>query len=94
MEYVHVVHRAIFPMAAMCTETKAFVFAAIFFFLRVRYHNHVTRSVLSQVAALTLEVNIVHARLGALNDFNYRMSEDDVRLSWRTMEYPTVRLYR
>lgn len=46
-----------------------------------------------QVASLILEVQRVHARLGTLSDFNYRMSEEDIRLSWRTMDYPTVRLF-
>lgn len=46
----------------------------------------------SQVAALMLEVQGIHARLATLSEFNYRMSEDDIRLSWRTMDYPTVRL--
>lgn len=45
-----------------------------------------------QVASLIVEVQRVHARLGTLSDFNYRMSEEDIRLSWRTMDYPTVRL--
>lgn len=39
-----------------------------------------------------MEVQRVHARLGTLSDFNYRMSEEDIRLSWKTMDYPTVRL--
>lgn len=92
---MHVVHRAVVPMAANVPRNEGICIRwCVFFFLRARYHNHVTRFVLSQVAALTLEVQIVHARLGALSEFNYRMSEDDVRLSWRTMEYPTVRLYR
>lgn len=39
-----------------------------------------------------LEVKGVHARLGTLSEFNYRMSEEDIRLSWRTMDYPTVRI--
>lgn len=45
-----------------------------------------------QVAALVSEVRRVHARLGTLGDFNYRMSEEDIRLSWKTMNYPSVRL--
>lgn len=45
-----------------------------------------------QVAALVLEVRRVHARLGTLGEFNYRMSEEDIRLSWKTMDYPSVRL--
>lgn len=45
----------------------------------------------TQVASLILEVQRVHARLGTLGDFNYRMSEEDIRLSWKTMDYPTVR---
>lgn len=44
-----------------------------------------------QVAALVLEVRRVHARLGTLGEFNYRMSEEDIRLSWKTMDYPSVR---
>ncbi|CAM9362495.1 unnamed protein product [Pylaiella littoralis] len=43
-----------------------------------------------KVASLILEVQRVHARLGTLSDFNYRMSEGDIRLSWRTMDYPTM----
>lgn len=43
-----------------------------------------------QVAALILEVQRVHTRLGTLGEFNYRMPEEDIRLSWRTMDYPTV----
>lgn len=43
-----------------------------------------------QVAALVSEVRRVHARLGTLGDFNYRMSEEDISLSWRTMDYPSV----
>lgn len=46
----------------------------------------------SQVAALMREVEGVHARLGTLSEFNYRMSEEDIRLSWTTMDYPTVRM--
>lgn len=45
-----------------------------------------------QVAALVSEVRRVHARLGTLGEFNYRMSEEDIRLSWKTMDYPSVRL--
>lgn len=47
----------------------------------------------AQVASLILEVQRVHARLGTLSDFKYRMSEEDIRLSWRTMDYPTVRFF-
>lgn len=44
-----------------------------------------------QVATLILEVQRVHTRLATLSDFNYRMSEEDIRLSWKTMDYPAVR---
>lgn len=37
-----------------------------------------------------LEVQRVHARLETLGEFNYRMSEEDIRLTWTTMDYPAV----
>ena len=46
-----------------------------------------------QVAELIQEVKRVHQRLGTLMDFNYKMSGEDIWLSWRTMDYPTVRAY-
>lgn len=53
-------------------------------------HSVVRHRTPPQVSALMSEVKGVHARLGTLSEFNYRMSEEDIRLSWRTMDYPTV----
>ncbi|CAM9135038.1 unnamed protein product, partial [Choristocarpus tenellus] len=44
----------------------------------------------AKVSLLILEVREVHARLAALAELSYRISEEDIRLSWRTMDYPTM----
>ncbi|CAM9175434.1 unnamed protein product [Chrysoparadoxa australica] len=36
------------------------------------------------------EVGQVHARLAALGEFSYQMSEEDISLNWKTMDYPTM----
>lgn len=44
----------------------------------------------AQVVTLVMEVQGIHDRLEKLEKFNYRMSQEDIGLCWKTMDFPAV----